>query len=748
MSLTLNQIVAIANADTEFTPGMSSDELFYANQTSERLTDVIATVADGVLDKADLDHTHTGYAPAAHTHTEYAETDHTHTEYAETDHTHTGYAPATHTHTPASIGAAEATHSHDYAASNHAHSYNDLSDKPTIPAAYSHPASHPASMITGLADVATSGSYNDLANKPTIPEAYSHPASHPASMITGLADVATSGSYNDLTNKPTIPTIPASLPANGGNADTVDGKHASDFATASHSHNYAAPSHTHAQADVTGLVDALSAKANVSELSTKADLVDGKIPTSQLPGYVDDVLEYTALANFPATGESGKIYVATGTNKTYRWSGSAYVEISASLALGETSATAYRGDRGKTAYDHSQNGAVHVTAAQKTTWDSKAAGDHSHSYNDLSDKPTIPAAYSHPASHPASMITGLADVATSGSYNDLSDKPSIPTIPASLPANGGNADTVDGKHASDFASASHTHSAVTTSAAGLMSAADKTKLDGIATGANKITVDSALSSSSTNPVQNKVINTALAGKAASSHNHDSAYMAKSLQMTDDAGNVQYSCTTSSNNNLLTQILNMPVGVHTVYSQTGVTGNPKTTEAWRCMVHKTAASIGWVMAYGSSGSVYSNYVDGNGWKGWRCIFDANPEPLWSGTSYLSSSNGTPQTVTPKKKLSECRNGWLLLWSDQDPGVGPNDSDFCTTMIPKYTPSGGTWGGKAFYCDIPMYVGSDTDNLSTEKRCIKPIYVHDNKIAGSYQNTSAGRNDVVLRAIYEF
>ena len=82
---------------------------------------------------------------------------------------------------------------------------------------------------------------------------------------------------------------------------------------------------------------------------------DGKVPSAQLPSYVDDVLEYASLSAFPATGESGKIYVALDTNKTYRWSGSAYVEISPSLALGETSSTAYRGDRGKTAYDHSQS---------------------------------------------------------------------------------------------------------------------------------------------------------------------------------------------------------------------------------------------------------------------------------------------------------------------------------------------------------------------------------------------------------
>ena len=80
----------------------------------------------------------------------------------------------------------------------------------------------------------------------------------------------------------------------------------------------------------------------------------GKVPSAQLPSYVDDVLEFDTLSDFPAEGESGKIYIAIDTNITYRWSGSTYVAIGSDLALGETSATAYRGDRGKVAYDHSQ----------------------------------------------------------------------------------------------------------------------------------------------------------------------------------------------------------------------------------------------------------------------------------------------------------------------------------------------------------------------------------------------------------
>lgn len=81
---------------------------------------------------------------------------------------------------------------------------------------------------------------------------------------------------------------------------------------------------------------------------------NGKVPATQLPSYVDDVLEYSDISSFPSTGEVGKIYVDMSTNKTYRWGGSSYAEISASLALGTTSSTAYRGDYGSEAYTHSQ----------------------------------------------------------------------------------------------------------------------------------------------------------------------------------------------------------------------------------------------------------------------------------------------------------------------------------------------------------------------------------------------------------
>ena len=79
--------------------------------------------------------------------------------------------------------------------------------------------------------------------------------------------------------------------------------------------------------DNTSDADKPISNATQGALNNKADLVGGKVPSSQLPSYVDDVLEFANLAAFPATGETGKIYLALDTNKTYRWGGSSYVQI-------------------------------------------------------------------------------------------------------------------------------------------------------------------------------------------------------------------------------------------------------------------------------------------------------------------------------------------------------------------------------------------------------------------------------------
>ena len=154
---------------------------------------------------------------------------------------------------------------------------------------------------------------------------------------------------------------------------------------------------------------------------------DGKVPSAQLPSYVDDVLEYASLSAFPATGESGKIYVALDTNKTYRWSGSAYVEISPSLALGETSSTAYRGDRGKTAYDHSQSD--HSTIAPAFT----EAGTRAN----IATGESLATMFGKIKK----FFTDLKTVAFTGAYSDLSGTPTLGTASAKDVPTSGNAST-------------------------------------------------------------------------------------------------------------------------------------------------------------------------------------------------------------------------------------------------------------------------------------------------------------------
>lgn len=162
----------------------------------------------------------------------------------------------------------------------------------------------------------------------------------------------------------------ATVPTGGGAVDSVNGETGVVVLDA---------------ADV-GAVDValVGAPDGVAELDS-----GGLVPSSQLPSYVDDVIEAANFAALPGTGATGKIYVTLDNNLTFRWSGSAYAEISASLALGETSSTAYRGDRGKTAYDHSQaTGNPHGAAVADITGltsalDGKAATVHTHSGADL-----------------------------------------------------------------------------------------------------------------------------------------------------------------------------------------------------------------------------------------------------------------------------------------------------------------------------------------------------------------------------
>ena len=199
------------------------------------------------------------------------------------------------------------------------------------------------------------------------------------------------------------------------------------------------------------------ANLGVSELDDT-----GKVVSSQLPSFVDDVIEgYLYNGEFyedeehttKMASESGKIYIDLSTEKTYRWSGSIYTVISETLALGETSSTAYRGDRGKIAYDHSQTAHAPSNAEKnQNAFANVKVGDTTIIADNTSDTLTLTA---------GDNIT-ITPNATTGSI----------TISA--------ADT--------------TYEDVTDTESGLMSPEYKSKLDGIAAGANSVSFSRSLTS--------------------------------------------------------------------------------------------------------------------------------------------------------------------------------------------------------------------------------------------------------------
>lgn len=495
-------------------------------------------------------------------------------------------------------------------------SYNDLSDKPTIPSAYTLPTAsntvmggvkigNNISVSSGTISITKSNVTSALGYTPPASDTvynnattstaglmsasdkvklnsiaanannYTHPSTHPATMITGLAGVATSGSYNDLTDKPTIPA-----------SSTVDSELSSTSTNPVQNKVINAALNSKADSSVlsaylplaggacTGGVSAPnfqtgSAAANYFQCQKfrgegNADTYYHAIDFGYSGHDSVDFYEYDPNWNFYkcTTGtKSGAVLV--GNINEYGWNGGARLS---------GTPTAPTATAGTNSTQIATTAFVQTAVSSKVSASALAAVATSGNYNDLTNRPSIPAAYTlptasssvlggvkigsnisvsggvisltranvtgalgytppvsdttyvnatasaaglmsntdkskldsiatnannyvHPASHPANMITGLAAVATSGSYNDLSDRPAIPVVDDSLSSESTNA--VQNKvvyglgqkffnQLSALASVARTGSYsdltgtpgnATATAAGLMSAADKAKLD-------------------------------------------------------------------------------------------------------------------------------------------------------------------------------------------------------------------------------------------------------------------------------
>lgn len=227
----------------------------------------------------------------------------------------------------------------------------------------------------------------------------------------------------------------------------------------------------------------------------------GKVPAAQLPSYVDDVLEFSTKAQFPQTGETGKIYVAKDTNLTYRWTGTQYLEISQSLALGETPSTAYPGDKGKANRDALNSMPTKLTSYLTPTTSTgelvkinyKYTSKDGLNYGPLQDDNIdIPSATTTNAGAMSAIDKGRLDDLYDefGSIQNPGDKlDSLPNnLVTGMDATSRNATSVTINYKqSDLSAASNSYAnpitksqtipAATQSAAGVMTATDKQNLD-------------------------------------------------------------------------------------------------------------------------------------------------------------------------------------------------------------------------------------------------------------------------------
>lgn len=227
----------------------------------------------------------------------------------------------------------------------------------------------------------------------------------------------------------------------------------------------------------------------------------GRVPAAQLPSYIDDVLEFSTKAQFPQIGETGKIYVSKDTNLTYRWTGTQYLEISQSLALGETPSTAYPGDKGKANRDALNSMPTKITSYLTPTTSTgelvkinyKYAAKDGLNYGPLQDDNIdIPSATTTNAGAMSAIDKGRLDDLYNefGSIQNPGDKlDSLPNnLVTGVDATSRNATSVTINYKqSDLSAASNSYTnpitksqtipAATQSAAGVMTATDKQNLD-------------------------------------------------------------------------------------------------------------------------------------------------------------------------------------------------------------------------------------------------------------------------------
>ena len=374
---------------------------------------------------------------------------------------------------------------------------------------------------------------------------YYSPANAPDPVVTLAGAITGAGTLTNLGNV-TITTTATSDPTLTLAGDVTGTATFTNLGNATLTAVVADDSHNHIIANVDGLQTALDNKLDDSQKGAVNGLAEldatGRVPSAQLPSYVDDVLEYASAAGFPVTGETGKLYVALDSNDVYRWTGSAYVKVSDAVTsadqatkLATTRNIALSGDvSGSANFDGSANITITATVADdshnhiianvdglQTALDGKSPTSHLHTgvyepadatiLKDADIGVTVQgysaALAGTTASYTTAEKTKLAGIETGATADQTAAEilTAIKTVDGA--ASGLDADLLDGLHASSFLQANQTIT-----------------LSGDATGSGTTSIVVTVADDSHNHIISNVdgLQTALDGKSPTSHTHTAA----------------------------------------------------------------------------------------------------------------------------------------------------------------------------------------------------------------------------------
>lgn len=212
------------------------------------------------------------------------------------------------------------------------------------------------------------------------------------------------------------------------------------------------------------------------------------------------------------------------------------------------------------------------------------------------------------------------------------------------------------------------------------------------------------------------------------------------KITSDTGSTKISA--MSGEDTLAKFLGAGKGFHTMYIQNGALNVPM-SGAYRAFGHITGDGVGWLIILHANGSVFSNYLNGGIWGGWKALFETNPTALYTSNGVFPNAD---VEIVPTKSLAQCQHGWQMVFCGYDDSAKTvKDSYVQTVNIPKRSHKGEDWNGERVSYPLAYALDTDTGVVSM---CAKTFQIYPTKMISGTSNSVGLSRNMVLKAIYEY